>query len=224
MNTIEHIEKKIDFVFKDKSLLKTALTHKSSVKSVEGNYERLEFIGDSVIGLAASFYLYKKYKTGNEGELSKKKDALVSLEACTMYAEYFSLDSYMLHCKGMKERAKHFKGDLFESLLGAIYIDAGFNVAYMFFEKMLNEVIKLYGMPNSRSCIAILQEYSHKLYKKVPDYVMVSSSGPEHEKVFEFDVYVNNTKCGNGFGSCKKSAKEIAAENALKFLGVESDE
>lgn len=220
-NHLAGIENVVGYIFKDKKLLKSALTHKSCGKQVSENYERLEFIGDSVVGLAASCYLFEKYDNVTEGELSKMKDSLVSLEACTRYAEYFALDKYMMHCKGMKDRARYFKGDLFESLIGAIYVDGGFDIAYKFFTNLLQEIIKIHGMPTSKSYIAVLQEYSHKHFKKIPEYELVSEEGPDHKKMFFFNVFLNGEKKGYGKGRCKKTAKEDAAENALKNIGEE---
>ncbi|MCK5787781.1 MAG: ribonuclease III [Chlamydiia bacterium] len=216
-----NLEKILGYTFKDRNLLEAAVTHKSAnnkSKSVEGNYERLEFIGDSVIGLIVAEYLYNKYKDANEGDLSRMKDSLVSLDACKMYANYLDLSRFMVCGKGILERGFYFKGDLFEALVGAMFIDGGYKKVYDFFTNLFKHFEGTEILTSARSCIAKLQEYAQKYYKSTPDYSMISEEGPDHSKIFHFEVAVNQLKKGTGSGRCKKIAKENAAKSALSNL------
>ena len=245
--TISSFEKKLDkfqkiinYRFKNIELLKTALTHdsyhrgndflaqdepKSNSQMNYSLYERMEFLGDSVLGLVVCEHLFKLFPHKTEGFLSKMKSDIVSEKFLAMKAQNFYLQDYIILSdveikNGGRER-KSIIADTVEAIICAIYIDSGLANARVFiksfiltgFQKtLLNEDLINYK--------SMLQEYCQAKYQKTPFYHLVSSSGPDHHKVFKMIVYLNDQKCGAGEGPNKKDAQQKAAQNACKELGI----
>lgn len=207
--------KKYDIDFKQKDLLELALTHSSySNEHGGGNYERLEFLGDAVLQLIMSDYLYNHFDV-QEGELSKIRASFVCEEALAQYSKDVGID---MHIKVGNGQIKNINdtiiADTFESVLGAIYLDQGFLVA----QKYALEVIVPYILEHH----VFLGDYKSHLQemvqtdKKSLEYVMVSEEGPSHDKTFVFEVVIDGIVYGKGTGKSKKDAEQQAAKDAIK--------
>ncbi len=207
--------KKYDIDFKQKDLLELALTHSSySNEHGGGNYERLEFLGDAVLQLIMSDYLYNHFDV-QEGELSKIRASFVCEEALAQYSKDVGIDTHIKVGNGqIKNINDTIIADTFESVLGAIYLDQGFLVA----QKYALEVIVPYILEHR----VFLGDYKSHLQemvqtdKKSLEYVMVSEEGPSHDKTFVFEVVIDGIVYGKGTGKSKKDAEQQAAKDAIK--------
>ena len=199
----------------NKELLKEALTHSSYSNEHGGaNYERLEFLGDAVLQLITSEYFYKTLAV-EEGELSKIRASFVCEEALAQYAKDVTIDKYIRVGNGqLKDINDTIIADTFESVLGAIYLDKGFEVA----KKYTLEIL----LPYVQNHYVFLGDYKSRLQelvqtdRKTLEYVLVSETGPSHDKTFVFDVVIDGITYGRGMGKSKKEAEQQAAKNALK--------
>jgi ribonuclease III len=217
------IEEKIGYVFENKELLVLSLIHRSFVNEhknqVQAHNERLEFLGDSVLGLITADFLYHRLPTFPEGPLSQFRSRLVDASACAYYLQKLGLQKYILLGRGealSDGKAKiSILADVFEAIIGAIFIDGGLNVAKSFllchFTQDMEAVI---GSP-SRNYKAELQDFSQKKYQRAPVYKIVQETGPDHAKIFHCIVMVADREVGVGLGESKKQAEQQAAFNAL---------
>jgi ribonuclease-3 len=223
----EELEEKIGYFFRNRELLKKALTHKSFSfeKDRKENYEVLEFLGDAVIGLIVSEELIKRFPTKSEGELSQIRAYLVSEPSLSELAKTVDLGSYIYLGKG-----EHLSGgrkkssilcDVFESLFGAIHLDSDFETAREVFRKnFLNKMWEILEKAVTyKDFKSLLQEVTQKEFKVVPEYRVIKSEGPEHEKIFTVECRVKDLKTVSA-GKSKKSAEQQAAKEMLKVLGV----
>jgi ribonuclease-3 len=220
------VEEKIDYSFKDKKLLMLAFIHRSFYNEnrelVPGHNERLEFLGDSVLGLMVSDYLYRHLPSEAEGELSHLRAHLVEASACVRYLQKLGLESYVLLGRGEKMNAGRGRetilADLFEALIGAIYVDSDLETVAKFFWGHFEKEIKTMLETPSRNWKAELQDYSQKKFQKPPHYVVQKEEGPDHNKIFHVIVMVDGESLGEGSGSTKKQAEQAAAHSALEKL------
>lgn len=219
---IAKAESVLDFKFKNKNILFEAMVHKSfaNEKGLYISNERLEFLGDAVLGFVVGEYLMKKMLEDNEGELAKKRAMLVSEEALSKVAEDQGFDRYLLLGKGAKrEKAgrKSNLADFTEALIGAIYLDRGMRAAKKFIvEKLILPYIST--LESSGDYKSELQEYTIAVYKQFPKYRVVEVRGPVHERIYTVEVLVNRKIYGVGQGRSKKLAEKKAAKNALMNL------
>lgn len=216
------IEKKLDYKFKDRGLLKTALTHSSYANetSVESN-ERLEFFGDAVLGFIVAHVLFKRYPDATEGKLSKMRSSIVSRMNFAHFALELRIDKQLLLGKGEentggRERESNLSGT-FEAVIGAIFIDGGYRKVYKVITKLLNnclngdeEIFKDYKTK--------LQEVAQRKFKKIPKYKVVLEEGPPHEKCFHIEVKLGRKSFGKGMGRNKKQAEQEAAKQGLERM------
>lgn len=220
------IETKLGYTFKDKQLLALAFTHRSFVNenkslTVQHN-ERLEFLGDSVLGLIVSEALYLKLPDTPEGELSSLRSRIVESSSCMNYMVQLEAESYLLLGKG--EQRNDGRGrdsilaDLFEAILGAIYLDGGFEAAKEFISGKFSEVIDGILRKPFTNWKAALQDFSQKNYQEPPQYIVVDEQGPDHSKQFTIAVHLAGHEMGRGIGSSKKEAQQQAAEDAVRRL------
>lgn len=184
--------------------------------------ERLEFLGDSVLGLIVAEFLYARFPGISEGKLSDLRAAIVDATACAQFTRKFKLEEYILLGKGEQMNAgkgrESIIADLFEALIGAIYLDRGFLAAReFFFRNFQKEVEAIISMP-SRNWKAELQEYVQKRYAEPPIYEVLREWGPPHQKNFHIAVFVNKEKKGEGMGCSKKIAQQQAACDALSKI------
>jgi len=222
------IQTQIGILFKDIKLLENVFVHRSYLNEHKDFYlpsnEKLEFLGDSVLSLITSIYLYKNFSDLNEGIYTDIKASIVRTESLAEVAKKIKLGSYIYLSKGeelnLGKENKNILADCFESLVAAIFIDQGFDAAYGFivdnlFKGKLDTIIKnkLYLSPKSR-----LQELLQAQHKSLPLYTIEKEIGPEHKKEFTVSVYFESEKLGTGSGFSKKEAEENAAKNALEKI------
>ena len=219
-STIQKLEKLLKIKINNKALLLEALTHKSAEQKI--NNEKLEFLGDRVIGLILSKKLYDLYPNETEGILDKKFAKLVNKNTCAAIAWSNGFNFFIKMGNSKKNINKNdlkILSDVCESIIGAIYIDRGFN-----YVKEL--VLRLWKNDIDNSIITTLdpktklQEYSLKLYKKLPKYHLLSSRGPRHSPIFKVSVSIKKSKQFIGSGNSKKEAEQAAANNLLKDISI----
>jgi ribonuclease-3 len=206
-----NLEKKINCKFKDKKLLIKSLTHKSYDKI--NNNEKIEFLGDRVLGLIIAKKLLEIYPEEKEGILDKKFASLVNKKTCLQIANDMSLEKYILTFNPKNRKIKvedKVIADCCEALIGAIYLDKGFTAAenfiLTFWSKNIKDSVITQIDPKTK-----LQEYSLKKYKKLPTYKIISNTGPRHKPLFKVAVKLPDTKFYIGQGSSKKDAEQNAA-------------
>jgi len=206
-----NLEKKINYKFKDKKLLIKSLTHKSYDKI--NNNEKIEFLGDRVLGLIIAKKLLEIYPEEKEGILDKKFASLVNKKTCLQIANDISLEKYILTFNPKNRKIKvedKVIADCCEALIGAIYLDKGFSAAenfiLTFWSKNIKDSVITQIDPKTK-----LQEYSLKKYKKLPTYKIISNTGPRHKPLFKVAVKLPDTKFYVGHGSSKKDAEQSAA-------------
>ena len=220
INKFKDLESEINYKFNSKELLKTCLTHKSFNENV--NNEKLEFLGDRVLGLVISKNLLSKYPNEKEGIIDKKYANLVNKKTCAEIANTIGLKKFMLLGSNyIKNDNKHEKisGDCLEALIGAIFLDSSIKNA----EKFILNYWKSSLMQSDLTIIdskTKLQEYSLKKYKKLPTYTLLKTSGPHHKPVFKVTVKTLNSKKVTGTGSSKKEAQQNAAKILVKDLKI----
>lgn len=222
------IEERIGYSFKDKSLLLLAFTHRSffneNRSAVSSHNERLEFLGDAVLGLLTSDYLFRYLPKTPEGELSHLRSRLVEASSCMRYIVTLEVEGFLLLGRG--ERMNDGKGresilaDLFEALIGAIYLDGGIESARQFLFQRLSPTLSEIMQSPERNWKALLQDFTQKKHGKAPEYVVLEEGGPDHAKEFVIAVLSEGEELGRGTGSSKKSAQQKAAESAIKKLGI----
>ena len=211
-------------VFKDKNLLKQALIHRSWLNEnpengLENN-ERLEFLGDAVLELVVTEYLYKKYKNP-EGELTNWRAALVNYINLSEVAGVLEFNDFLLLSKGeakdMGRARQVILANTMEAIIGAIYLDHGYETVAKFINKNilcdLEKIIKSKSYKDSKS---LFQEQSQEKFGITPNYKVLNETGPDHDKVFEVGVYLNEDMVGKGSGPSKQEAEQKAAEAALE--------
>jgi ribonuclease-3 len=206
-----NLEKKINYKFKDKKLLIKSLTHKSYDKI--NNNEKIEFLGDRVLGLIIAKKLLEIYPEEKEGILDKKFASLVNKKTCLQIANDISLEKYILTFNPKNRKIKvedKVIADCCEALIGAIYLDKGFSAAenfiLTFWSKNIKDSVITQIDPKTK-----LQEYSLKKYKKLPTYKIISNTGPRHKPLIKVAVKLPDTKFYVAQGSSKKDAEQSAA-------------
>ena len=213
----QNLEKKLKIRFKNKSLLKQSLTHKSFDKI--NNNEKIEFLGDRVLGLVIAKKLLEIYPNEKEGILDKKFASLVNRNTCLEIAKKIELDKYILTFDQKRKNLIEDKviADSCEALIGGIYLDRGFN----FTEKIIMNLWKTHiekSVVTQIDAKTKLQEYSLKKFKKLPIYKLISNTGPRHKPIFRISVKLINTKSYQAEGKSKKDAEQNAAINCLKDI------
>ena len=210
------LEKKIKINFKDKDLLIRSLTHKSYNKEI--NNEKLEFLGDRVLGLVISKKLLEIYPNEKEGILDKKFASLVNKKTCLQIAKKINLDKYILTLDIKKKKnivEDKVVSDCCEALIGSIYLDKGFNSVEKFILELWSENIKD-SVITQIDAKTKLQEFSLKRFKKLPIYKLISNTGPRHKPLFKVGVKLIDTKFFLAEGSSKKDAEQNAAIKCLQ--------
>jgi ribonuclease-3 len=222
----EETQKRLGYNFKNLELLELAFIHKSyyyeSDIEVLGHNERLEFLGDAVLELLTSEYLYQNYKEKDEGELSQYRSRLVDGASLAFYSEKIGISEFLVLGKGERRQEKKMslRANLFEAVLGAIYLDGGLNYARDFLFKHISSEIESIMQKAARSLKTILQEWAQKEKGVLPSYLVLEESGPDHKRFYRVEVRVLEEAIGLGEGFSKKEAEKNAAEDALKKIGV----
>ena len=216
MESLTILMDQLGYQFKDKSLLKTSLTHPSFSK--ENNYERLEFLGDRVLGLIISNEIFNIYSDDSEGGLAKKISFLVCKNTLIKIADKLMLEKYFIISKNIKKNSfDSIKANSLEALIAAIYLDSNFSNTYVIVKKLWNNSIKKinldYHDPKSK-----LQEWSLKTNNTLPVYEVKKKEGPDHNPIFTVNLKLNGKIHSIGVGKNKQDAEVMAAEKALKEI------
>ncbi len=228
MKDFSNFEKKINVYFKDKALIRTAFTHRSYLnenpaKGFEHN-ERLEFLGDAVLELASTEYLYKKYPQKTEGEMTSLRAALVNTIILSETAKELEMNDCLLLSKGetkdIGKARQYILANTFEALVGAIYLDQGYDVIFSFFDKFLfpklKEIIEKKLWIDAKS---FFQEKAQDAKGITPSYKLLREWGPDHAKNFVIGVYLDDELVAEGEGQSKQEAEQSAARAALEVKG-----
>jgi len=212
---------------KNKTLLNRALIHRSYVNesgnsNIQDN-ERLEYLGDSVLGLIVNEYLFKRFDDYPEGDLAKIKSAAVSETTLAKVAKEIDLGSFLLMGKGEEQSGGRNRSSIlansFEALIGAVYLDSGLKESRRFVLSLLKkDVERIDSMTYLRDPKTTLQEYVQKKYKERPIYEVVEELGPDHKKEFVVRLVINGKEAARGTGSSKRKAEMTAAEFVLKSI------
>ncbi len=221
---IAEFESVIGYEFKDKELLKIALTHSSyaNENKMPVNNERLEFLGDSVLGFVTAEYLFSQFKGRPEGELTKLRAAVVCEKSLFRFAEKISLGQYIFMGKGEEHSGGRNRpsivSDAFEAVIAAMYIDGGIDAVRPYILGFIKDAVKREASFKDNK--SLLQEEIQKNKGNTLVYEEIGESGPDHEKVFSFVVKLNGKVIGQGEGKSKKEAEQAAAGDALLKLDV----
>jgi ribonuclease III len=231
MNQIEldEAERLIGYHFNDPALLKRALTHASLADSRLDSNERLEFLGDSVLGLVICQYLFENFTDLLEGEMTKIKSMVVSRQLCAQIAEQLGLADLLRLGKGMPGRnglPGSVTAAVYEALIGALYLDGGLEAAREFILRdMIEHIDAAFQSGHQSNFKSVLQQLAQMHFNQTPQYVVLDEKGPDHAKCFEVCVEIGATRYPSSWGASKKQAEQKAALRALVEMGhaVEDD-
>ncbi len=223
---LDRLQKTLGVKFKNRSILNTALTHRSYVNEIGASIrdnERLEYFGDSVLALIVNEYLYKHYEQYPEGNLAKIKSAVVSEATLSKVAEKMNLGSFIHMGKGEEQSGGRERPSIlantFEAIIAAVYLDAGFKTCKKFvLNKIKNEIERIDRLAYLRDPKTTLQEYVQKKYKERPVYELIEEKGPDHQKEFIVNLLIDGRVVVKGEGTSKRKAEMNAAMEALKMI------
>lgn len=221
----EEFEKKIGYTFKNKAYLETAFTHSSYANERQNGHEcneRLEFLGDSVLGVVSADYFYHNLSHLPEGEMTKRRAACVCEKSLYDFAKEIDLGKYILLGKGEEHTGGRNRpsilADAFEAVIAAIYLDGGLEQARDFILHFIKTAAT--KQPSFNDYKTALQEIIQKNPDEHLTYILVGESGPDHNKRFEVEVHLNSNVIGSGIGISKKGAEQAAAQKALELMGI----
>ncbi|OGZ03835.1 MAG: ribonuclease III [Candidatus Lloydbacteria bacterium RIFCSPHIGHO2_01_FULL_41_20] len=217
-------EKKVGVKFKDKGLLKQAFVHRSYInenpKVGINHNERLEFLGDAVLQLVVTDYLYKKYTDKDEGDLTSYRASLVNANTISDIAAKLGMNEYLLLSKGeAKDTGKarqYILANVFESFVGALYLDQGYDKAEKFIAKCLfGEIEEIIEKGLYKDAKSLVQEKAQEYAFVTPAYKVIKQTGPDHDRLFTVGIYFGDEPVAEGTGKSKQEAEQKAAQNAL---------
>ena len=218
----------LGYEFNDPDLLVAALTHASVANTRLQSNERLEFLGDAVLGMVVCEELFRRYQEYLEGDLTKVKSVVVSRQVCAEIADELGLGDFLFLGKGMRERSAlpaSLKAAVFEALIAAIYVDGGLEPARQFILRQVTGHIEaLADSENHRNYKSHLQQYAQKYLGATPCYDVLDEQGPDHSKCFEVCVTISNRRFPSAWGNCKKEAEQRAALRALQELDLANED
>lgn len=231
VKSLELLQKKINYIFKNTNYLKTALSHTSHVnehrKSKLQSNERQEFLGDAVLELIVTDYLFRKNPDLPEGVLTKIRSVIVCEKTLSQFADEISLGEFLLLGNGEESAGGRHKpsilADAFEALIAAIYLDANFEMARQFVEKFVRKFMKEKREESTDSFTdykTMLQEIVQKNPTERISYSLVSEEGPDHNKRFTIELLLNNNVISRATSKSKKAAEQLAAKEALSLMGI----
>ena len=223
---LEKLEKRIGYTFNDKNLLLSALTHASGAEHRLASNERLEFLGDAILGAVVCEMLYRQYPDYLEGDLTKIKSIVVSRQTCTKISQVLGMQEFLILGKGMTTHPSvppSLLANVFESLVAAIYLDGSLEAAKTFILEFIGAEIELAaGGESGYNYKSLLQQMAQREYGATPTYQLLDEKGPDHSKCFKITAQVGNTRYQPAWGRNKKEAEQRAARNALSQLIGES--
>jgi ribonuclease-3 len=222
--TLQQIEQIIGYEFSNRELLRRAFTHSSAVDNRLSSNERLEFLGDSVLGMVICQNLFERFPQYLEGDLTQMKSMLVSRGACAKIIKRMTLQKFLKVGKGMAE-SRAIGGSLaagaMEALIAAIYIDGGFEAARNFILRMFESLIEQANVEQIRGNFkSLLQQYAQQHLNVTPFYELLDEKGPDHDKCFEVEAVIGVRRFPSAWGTNKKEAEQKAAFNALVELEI----
>jgi len=228
MESINQFEEILGYKFKNKNLLIQALSHSSYAnekKKSRSSNERLEFLGDSVLSVVVSKYLFENLNVA-EGELTKLRASYVCEKSLFVFAQSINLGKYILLGKGEENTGGRTRpsilADAFEAVIAAIFLDGGVEPVTKHVLRFLPDDVKLKKKSHFRDFKTILQEVVQRNPEEKVEYVLASEDGPDHSKIFVVEVYMNSNVIGTGNGKSKKDAEQMAAKEALSLMGYET--
>lgn len=228
MDNIKEFEEIIGYTFKKKQLIRQALSHSSysnERKHPDGSNERLEFLGDSVLSIVVSDFLYKNLNVA-EGQLTKIRASLVCEKSLHIFAKQIRLGDFLLLGKGEENTGGRQRpsilADAFEAVIAAIYLDGGMQAAAKHILRFMPEDIVHEAHPVFSDFKTVLQEVVQKNPEEKVEYVLIGEEGPDHNKRFVVEVCLNSQVIGKGSGRSKKEAEQFAAKEALELMGYEA--
>ncbi|MBQ3167953.1 ribonuclease III [Campylobacter sp.] len=221
MDKLKQIQKLLKYEFKNINLLKEAITHKSIKSSI--NNERLEFLGDAVLDLIVGEYLYHKFNTQSEGDLSKLRASLVNEDSLAKIAKELNLGEFLYLSPAEENNGGRDKqsliSDALEALMGAIYLESGLDSVKVIFIDLLEKNFPDINLNSlTKDYKTALQEITQAQIGTAPKYELISSSGPDHKKSFEMAVLLNGKEIARATGNSKKAAEQACALKALEML------
>ena len=226
---LQELMQKLGYQFKNPTLLKKALTHSSYAnegKEKSESNERLEFLGDSVLGMVTAVYLFQREKSP-EGELTKLRAALVCEKALCSYAQTLQLGEYLFLGRGERQTGGKMRpsilADAFEAIVAAIFLDGGMENARIFLLRFLETEISNQKQLHFKDYKTKLQEIIQQNPEEILRYALAGECGPDHCKQFCVEVYLNSNVIGVGRGKSKKEAEQQAAREALKLMGYDKE-
>ena len=216
---LENCEQRIGYVFRNRGLLQSALTHASGASSRLASNERLEFLGDSILGAVVCELLFHRFPEYLEGDLTRVKSVVVSRITCAKISESLRLDEFLILGKGMTNSPTvpaSLLADVFESLVAAIHLDGGHNAARQFIEMHIGPEIDLVsGTDHGSNYKSLLQHLAQREYATTPNYQLLDEKGPDHSKCFKIAAQIARNRYQPAWGRNKKEAEQRAARNAL---------
>lgn len=226
VDTLERAQQIIDYRFNDEQLLNVALTHASIANCRLDSNERQEFLGDAVLGFVVCEELYRRFPSLMEGELTKIKSVVVSRKVCAEIAASMGLSDLLFLGKGISDRRRvplSLKAAAFESVIAAIYLDGGFEIARTFVLRHVDRFIDATAnSENQHNFKSYLQQHAQKFLAATPQYDTLDEQGPDHSKCFEVCVSIKGQRFPSAWGSSKKEAEQQAALRALQEICPES--
>jgi len=215
-------EARIEYVFRDKQLLRSALTHASGAQHRLASNERMEFLGDAILGAVVCETLFQRYPEYLEGDLTKIKSVVVSRATCAKISAALALDDFLILGKGMATHARvpvSVLADVFESLVAAIYLDGGDAAVRVFIDKHVNPEIDLIDTGDVEgNHKSLLQQVAQREHGQTPTYQLLDEKGPDHSKCFKISAQVGPHRYPPAWGRNKKEAEQRAARNALSEI------
>jgi ribonuclease-3 len=219
-------ERTLWYVFRDKAMLKSALTHASGAEHRLASNERLEFLGDAILGLVVCEQLFRQFPQYLEGDLTKIKSVVVSRQTCAKISEALGLADFLILGKGMTTHPSvppSLLADVFESLVAAIYLDGGEQPARQFINAYIGPEVELAAAGElGGNYKSLLQQLAQREYSSTPTYFLLDEKGPDHAKCFKIAAQIGKTRYQPAWGRNKKEAEQRAACNALSELKGEA--
>src|SRR5262245_6773246 len=223
---LDECQNAIGYRFKDPTLLRAALTHTSGANTRLGSNERLEFLGDSVLGLVTCEILFSQFPDYQEGEMTKVKSVVVSRKTCATFSQTLGLKDYLILGKGLaqyREVPQNVLADVFEALVAAVFLDGGWEVARTFVLRFVGpEVDRVAEQALGNNAKSQLQQVAQREFGGTPRYLVLDEQGPDHDKCFKVAAAVNDHPFPPAWGRTKKEAELKAAVNALADIQGEA--
>lgn len=219
-------QEEIGYRFKQPDLLRSALTHASGANTRLASNERMEFLGDSVLGLVTCEQLYLRFPDYQEGDLTKIKSVVVSRRTCARFAKALNLGDYLILGRGMHPTTatvpSNMLADVYESLVAAIYLDGGLDVARSFILRHLGpEIEQVAEGAHGGNFKSLLQQVAQREFGSTPQYILLDEKGPDHSKCFKVAAEIDRYRYAGAWGRNKKEAEQKAAMNALAQVNGE---